>query len=182
MDGDAPDVGFDEHAALFYGRSVDACPNDLVAMAWEDDVLTSTWLPPPGGCDQPPIPTGHAVQVHRADLGHLRKLQPVALPRPAAPRPSPVPSQPPADADAAMFDGHPVRPCSEAGDPTTAPAEVDGPLSDHPTVAYAQRGRAEMGFPSDQDTTRQRLADPADLERGLDFPLSDDEYEASGRQ
>lgn len=194
MDGDAPDVGFDEHTVLFYGRAEDACPDDLVALARDDGVLEATWLPPPGGCDLPLIPTGYAVQVHRSDLGasvvvlHERDegaegdgRASFTLPPydgPAAPPPPPVPAQPAADEVAAIFDGHPVRPCSEAGNPMDSPAEVDGPVSDDPTVADAQRGRAEMGFPSDLDTTQQRMADPANLERGFDFPLSEQEYEA----
>lgn len=193
MDSNPPDVGFDEHTVLFYGRAEDACPDDLVALKRDEDVLEATWLPPPGGCEQPHIPTGYAVQVHRADLGISVVVlhegdegdagdgrATFTLPPydgPAAPPPPPVPGQPAADEVAAIFDGHPVRPCSEVGNPMDVPPKVDGPVSDDPAVADAQRGRAEMGFPSDQDTTKQRLTDPANLERGFDFPLSEEEYE-----
>lgn len=192
LDGSPPAVDFDRHVVLFVARTDDACPDDLVAVTRTGDALTPTWLPPAGGCDQPAIPTGYAVALHRASLGpafafgltglhpdnHLERtfdLPPYA--GPPAPEPPDVPMQPTDDEIDAIFAGHAVRPCDEIDDPMFREPQIDGPLSDDPEVAAAQRGRAGMGFPSDIATTTRLLEDP-ESDRAFGFPLSQDEFDS----
>jgi hypothetical protein len=195
FEGSPPEVGFDEQAVLVLVRAEDACPDDLVEARLVDGVLETTWLPPAGGCNQPLIPTAYAIALHRADLptsfevvlreheGHGGdKRTTFALPPYDGP-PAPAPSPPPQQMDEAALDevfaGHPLHRCGEVDDFRTEPT-VDGPLSEDPEVAAAQRGRAEYGFPSDEATVRALLTDPDDpeMDRAFGFPLTATEVES----
>lgn len=191
MDGPAPAQDFDEQVVLFVGREDDACPDDLVWVKAIDGALTLQWLPPAGFCEQPALATGYAVALHRGDLGTSMSValtqayaddatatfELPAYAGPAAPAPPDVPMRPTDDDIAAVFAGHPVRPCDDVDDPMLREPEVDGALSSDPAVAAAQRGRASMGFPSDEDTTRRLLEDPT-TDDSFGFPLTQDEIDS----
>lgn len=192
FDGDPAEVDFAEHIVLVLTRNEDACPDDLVETRLTDGVLETTWLPPPGPCNEPLIQTAFAVALHRGDLpesfrvvllegdhygGDKERL--VELPPydgPPAPAPSPPPRQT-SDAELdAVFAGHPLRPCDEIPDPRTQP-RVDGPLSADPEIAEYQMRRAEAALPSDEATVRARRDDP-DANTAFGYPMTEAEFDA----
>jgi hypothetical protein len=189
--GDPPEVPFGEQVVLVYWKPEDACPDDLVEVLLRDAVLTPTFLPPPGGCEEPLIPTAYAVALHRADLpqeltvrvaeheGHGGDVERTfSLPPydgPPAPPPNTPPRQPdPSEIDA-IFAGHPLRRCEELPDFRTQ-ATIDGPLAEDEEVARAQQGRAAMGLPSDEATVRALLADPG-ADTSFGFPMTREEHD-----
>lgn len=189
-----PHVTWEEQILLVFARPEDACPDDLVELRLADGVLEPTWLPPPGGCDQPLIATAFAVALHRGDLPQsftvvLREdpvhdadaeLQ-VELPPYDGP-PAPSPPAPPhrmTDAEVdAVFADHPLHRCEDMPSFTTEP-QVDGPLSDDPEVAQAQEQRAAYGLASDEATVRALLAEPPGTgpESGFGFPATSEEFD-----
>lgn len=149
FEGPPPHVDFGTRVVLVSVRAEDACPDDLVEMRLSGGVLEPTFLPPPGGCDEPLLTTAHAVAVHRGDLpaqftavlrqheGHGGDVETgLSLPPydgSAAPAP-PVPArQMSVAALDAVFGGHPMRRCSEVPDITTE--AVDGPIDADADVA-----------------------------------------------
>lgn len=190
--GPMPDMDFATRVVLVAVRAEDACPDDLVEIRLSGGVLQPTFLPPPGGCEEPLLTTAHAVALHRGDLpeqftavlrqheGHGGDVETqLSLPPydgPAAPAPPVPPRQMSAAALDAVFDGHPLRRCDEMTDITTEPV-VDGPLDDDADVAEAQRGRAGFGLPSDRATTRALVDDP-DADRSFGFPMTAAEHNA----
>jgi hypothetical protein len=191
FEGSVPDVDFDHHAVLLLGQPDDACPDELIELEVVGDRLEVGWLPPAGGCDQPLIMRLHAVEVHR---GHVPdtfrveldppfedELTPVTIElAPYDGQAAPPPRVPPAamsdDELEQVFAGHPVRRCG-AEDRPGQDGEVDGPLSDDPAVAEAQRQRAGFGLSSDEATVRRLLDDPGPSEM-FGFPVLDEELEA----
>ena len=182
--GAAPPVDFDHEVVLLLLQPDDACPDELIGLEVRDGELHPEWLPPPGGCNQPLIFRLHAVAVHR---GHLPRRFGVALPEPyaaeaaraeielaayegeaAPPPPTPPRAMTAAQLDA-VFDGHAVRRCTPEDD-AVPERTVDGPLSNDPEVAEAQQQRAGFGVPSDEQTTREVMADP-DRTDEYGFPL-----------
>jgi hypothetical protein len=173
--GDVPDVDFADRFVLLLAQPDDACLDELVGLEIVDGALQVDWLPPPGGCEEPLIHRLHAVDVHR---GHVPSAFTVAAEEPftedleqvtielppyegQAP-PTPAPPRRMADADLdRVFKASDVPRCaprdSRLGEP-----EIDGPLSEDPEVAESQRQRADMGFPSDEASTREALGNPAD--------------------
>lgn len=190
FDGDPAAVDFAEHIVLVLTRNEDACPDDLVEARLTDGVLETTWLPPPGPCNEPLIQTAFAVALHRGDLpesfrvvlregdhygGDKERL--VELPPydgPPAPAPSPPPRQT-SDAELdAVFAGHSLRRCDQMPDFRTPP-RIDGPLSEDPEVAEIQRRRAEFALPSDEATAR-RLRDDPQANTAFGFPMTEAEF------
>jgi hypothetical protein len=189
FEGNVPEVDFDHHAVLLLGQPDDACPDELIELGVVGDRLEVGWLPPPGGCDQPLIMRLHAVEVHR---GHLPDTFRVELDPPFEDELVPVTIElaryegeapPPPDPPAAMSDDeleqvfadHPVRRCRPEDRPGQD-GEVDGPLSDDPEVAEAQRQRAGFGLTSDEATVRRLLDDPGPSDV-YGFPVLDEELQ-----
>ena len=184
----APDVDFERSFVLLLGQPDDACVDELIGLEVRDGALKVRWLPPPGGCDQPLILRIHAVEVDRR---HVPARFDVAFPEPyeqhaervtirvaavdgeAPPPPAPPTAMRAEDLDA-VFAGHEVRRCSKA-DERLVDAPVDGPLSDDPKIAKAQRGRAGFGVASDEASTREAFAKPGGIE-DLGFPLTEAEW------
>lgn len=133
FDPPVPAVDFATHVVLLVVRPEDGCPDDLVEARRDGATLQTTFLEPPGGCIEPLIPTAYAIALHRADLperftarfeaheGHggdiTASFTLPAYDGPPAPAPSPPPRQMDPAALAAVFAGHPVRPCAERPDP-----------------------------------------------------------------
>jgi len=61
--GDPPDVDFGRYVVLFYNRTDDACPDDLLFMHMEESRLIPEFRSPFGSCLQPLIPTSYAVSI-----------------------------------------------------------------------------------------------------------------------
>lgn len=191
FDGEPPGVDFDQHIVLVVTRPEDGCPDELVEARMRDGELTFTWLPPPGPCTSPLIPTAFAVVLHRGDLPErFTVLQPeheghggdvraeIELPPydgPPAPEPSPPPRAMRADELDAVFAGHALRRCDEMPDYGTTP-EVDGPVSDDPEIAEIQRRRAEFALPSDEARARE-LRDNPEANRAFGFPMTEAEFD-----
>ncbi len=66
LPGPVPEVDFDDALVLFYARSDDACPDELVELVVEGTTVTPVFARPPGFCAQPGIPTSYAVAVRRS--------------------------------------------------------------------------------------------------------------------
>lgn len=66
--GEPPDVDLDSHLVLFYARTDDACPDDLLFMRMQDDRLIAEFRQPFGACLQPLIPTSYAVSIDRSSV------------------------------------------------------------------------------------------------------------------
>lgn len=136
FDGAVPDVDLGQHVVLVVTRPEDGCPDDLVEVRRVDGELRPTFVPPPGGCIQPLIPTAYAIALHRADLGeaatirfaeheghggdavHELALAPYDGP-PAPPAPDVPQQMTEADLEA-VFADHAIRPCAELDDPRAA--------------------------------------------------------------
>lgn len=192
FEGTPPHMDFDTRVVLFSVRAEDACPDDLLELRLSGGVLEPSFVPPPGGCEEPLLTTAHAVALHRGDLpeqltavvrqhdGHGGDVETeLSLPPydgPPAPDP-PVPPRPLSAGELdAVFDGHPLRRCDEVAG-ISSEAVVDGPLDDDADVAEAQRSRAEFGLPSDRATTRAVVSDP-DADRSFGFPMTAEEHGA----
>ena len=187
--GAVPDVGFRRFFVLLLAQPDDACVDQLIGLEVTGGQLRPTWLPPPGGCAQPLIMRIHAVEVHRAflpprfevsegdpyqDTTHPATITFDAVDGPAPPPPAPPQAMGDQDLDA-VFAGHAVRRCTTKDD-LTADAPVDGPLSDDPTVAKAQKGRAGFGVASDEASTRAAMADST-VTNDYGFPLTAEELQ-----
>ncbi len=192
FDGERPEVDFDHWVVLLLGQADDACPDDLIGLEVVDGGLEVEWLPPPGGCIEPLIMRVHAVAVHR---GHLTEsftygldepfadeLEPTTITLPPYDGDAPPPPKPPeamSDEEIdAIFAGHAVPRCGPEHE-LRRTGEVDGPLSDDPEVAAAQKERAKFGVASDQATVRELLENPppAGVE-DFGFPLTPEELAA----
>lgn len=177
FDEPVPEPGFDEHVVALVRRGDNACPDEVMEVRRVGAALEHTLLPPPGACNDPYIVWAYAIAYHRGDLGEEVTLRideadgpdgtltaTFTLPPydgPPAPPPSPPPRQLTDEALAAVFAGHPVRPCTElhdpreevlsgqpapddGGSPGGAPAGVDVP-GDVQT-AYAAEYPGEFGW------------------------------------
>jgi hypothetical protein len=191
FEGSVPDVDFDHHAVLLLGQPDDACPDELIELEVVGDRLEVGWLPPAGGCEQPLIMRLHAVEVHRAHLPDTFRVEldppfedeltPVTIElAPYDGQAAPPPRDPPPamsdDELERVFADHPVRRCRPEDRPGQD-GEVDGPLSDDPAVAEAQRQRAGFGLTSAEATVRRLLDDPGPSDM-FGFPVLDEELEA----
>jgi hypothetical protein len=188
--GEAPDVGFNRFFVLLLAQADDACIDELVGLEVTEGRLRPTWLPPPGGCEQPLIMRIHAIKVHRAFLPSPFEVVPEDhyedMTRPVTitfdgvrEQPPAPPEQPRAMSDQeldAVFEGHAVRRCT-AKDELTGDAPVDGPLSDDPKVAKWQRGRAGYGVASDEQSTRA-AAEVSTVTEAYGFPLAPEDLRA----
>lgn len=193
LPGSAPATDFDRSFVLLLGQPDDACVDELIALDVRDDKLRTQWLPPPGACAQPLVFRIHAVEVDRRHVPAQfavafappfeRDAEPVTITVAAAGGKAPPAPEPPAamsDGDLeAVFAGHTVRRCTKA-DERLGNRTVDGPLSDDPAVATAQKERANFGVASDEATTRDVMAsDRRNDEYG--FPLTEAELQQDFR-
>jgi hypothetical protein len=187
LPGAVPDVDFDRAFVLLLGQPDDACIDELIGVDVANGALDVTWLPPPGGCDEPLIFRIHAVEVDRRYLPEKFTVvfpdpydgdaKPVTITvRRVAGEPPPAPEPPAAMAEEdvdAVFAGHAVQRCrNEAA--WRDDRQVDGPLSDDAKVAEAQKRRAQYGVASDEGSTRAAMANPAEGEP-MGFPITEAE-------
>lgn len=188
-----PEIDFDRSFVLLLGQPDDACIDELIGLEVRDGRLRVEWLPPPGGCNEPLIFRIHAVEVDRRHVPGEFKVafappyeqdaKPVTINVATGEGDAPPEPEPPAamtddDVDA-VFAGHAVRRCTKA-DERVGDEAVDGPLSDDPAVAKAQKERANFGVPNDEATTREVMAsDERNDEYG--FPLLDAELQQDVR-
>ncbi|MEX1207048.1 MAG: hypothetical protein WEE36_00365 [Acidimicrobiia bacterium] len=68
--GEPPVVDLDSHLVLFYAIPDDACPDDLLYMHMQDELIAE-FRQPFGACLQPLIPTSYAVSIDRSSVPGL---------------------------------------------------------------------------------------------------------------
>lgn len=65
--GEPPVVDLDSHLVLFYAIPDDACPDDLLYMHMQDEIIAE-FRQPFSACLQPLIPTSYAVSIERSSV------------------------------------------------------------------------------------------------------------------
>lgn len=168
--GDVPEIDFANRFVFLLAQPDDACLDELVELDVVDGALQADWLPPPGGCAEPLIYRLHAIDVHRghvppeftvtAEEPFAQDLEQVTISLPPYDGEAPAAPEPPEQMAESELD----RVFAATDVPRCAPRDtrlgepqIDGPLSDDPEVAEAQRQRADEGFPSDVASTREAL-------------------------
>ncbi|MEX0657728.1 MAG: hypothetical protein WD080_01205 [Egibacteraceae bacterium] len=186
--GPPPQVDFGTRVVLVSVRAEDACPDDLVEMRLSGGVLEPTFLPPPGGCEEPLLTTAHVVAVHRGDLpeqltavlrqheGHGGDVETQLSLPPYDGSPAPAPPAPPRQMSAAaldaVFDGHPLRRCDEV--PDISSEEEPDPVSQAAATERELGAAQEALRPLHDDGTLSYSAAAEHLTVGVIDPTRED--------